>query len=114
MLLGDERYWFTAGKKRKSTCQRGLHRTCPAEEAFARHFRAARPDEEALSVSLPELIALLRKRQPEHAHGHRHAGIQPRPSWPQAWNEAHGKGQPLPDRAVGDMSQPTQEETVTM
>ena len=34
------------------------------KKAFARHFRAARPGEEALSVSLPELIALLRKRQP--------------------------------------------------
>lgn len=65
MLLGGERYWFTA--EEEAEIQRSnvaFYRTCPAEEAFARHFRAARPGEEALSVSLPELIALLRKRQP--------------------------------------------------
>ena len=65
MLLGDERYWFTAGEEAEiQHANVAFYRTCPAEEAFARHFRAARPDEEALSVSLPELIALLRKRQP--------------------------------------------------
>ena len=65
MLLGGERHGFTA--EEEAEIQRAnvaFYRTCPAEEAFARHFRAARPDEEALSVSLPELIALLRKRQP--------------------------------------------------
>ena len=65
MLLGGERYWFTAGEEAEiQHANVAFYRTCPAEEAFARHFRAARPDEEALSVSLPELIALLRKRQP--------------------------------------------------
>ena len=65
MLLGGERYWFTAGEEAEiQRANVAFYRTCPAEEAFARHFRAARPDEEALSVSLPELIALLRKRQP--------------------------------------------------
>ena len=65
MLLGGGRYWFTA--EEEAEIQRAnvaFYRTCPAEEAFARHFRAARPGEEALSVSLPELIALLRKRHP--------------------------------------------------
>ena len=65
MLLGGERHGFTT--EEEAEIQRAnvaFYRTCPAEEAFARHFRAARPDEEALSVSLPELIALLRKRQP--------------------------------------------------
>ena len=65
MLLGGERHGFTA--EEEAEIQRAnvaFYRTCPAEEAFARHFRAARPDEEALSVSLPELITLLRKRQP--------------------------------------------------
>ena len=65
MLLGGERHGFTA--EEEAEIQRAnvaFYRICPAEEAFARHFRAARPDEEALSVSLPELIALLRKRQP--------------------------------------------------
>ena len=65
MLLGGERHGFTA--EEETEIQRAnvaFYRICPAEEAFARHFRAARPDEEALSVSLPELIALLRKRQP--------------------------------------------------
>ncbi|WP_287545938.1 DUF3874 domain-containing protein [Paraprevotella sp.] len=64
MLLGGERHGFTA--EEEAEIQRAnvaFYRICPAEEAFARHFRAARPDEEALSVSLPELIALLRKRQ---------------------------------------------------
>ena len=61
----DRRYWFTAGEEAEiQHANVAFYRTCPAEEAFARHFRAARPDEEALSVSLPELIALLRKRQP--------------------------------------------------
>ena len=65
MLLGGERYWFTAGEEAEiQRANVAFYRTCPAEEAFARHFRAARPDEEVLSVSLPELIALLRKRQP--------------------------------------------------
>ena len=65
MLLGGERYWFTAGEEAEiQHANVAFYRTCPAEEAFARHFRAARPDEEALYVSLPELIALLRKRQP--------------------------------------------------
>ena len=65
MLLGGEHHGFTA--EEEAEIQRAnvaFYRTCPAEEAFARHFRAARPDEEALSASLPELIALLRKRQP--------------------------------------------------
>ena len=65
MLLGGERHGFTT--EEEAEIQRAnvaFYRTFPAEEAFARHFRAARPDEEALSVSLPELIALLRKRQP--------------------------------------------------
>ena len=65
MFLGGERYGFTAEKEAEiQRANVAFYRTCPAEEAFARHFRAARPDEEALSVSLPELIALLRKRQP--------------------------------------------------
>ena len=65
MLLGGERHGFTA--EEEAEIQRAnvaFYRTCPAEEAFARHFRATHPDEEALSVSLPELITLLRKRQP--------------------------------------------------
>ena len=65
MFLGGECYGFTAEKEAEiQRANVAFYRTCPAEEAFARHFRAARPDEEALSVSLPELIALLRKRQP--------------------------------------------------
>ena len=65
MLLGGERYWFTAGEEAETKPATGaFSRTCRGEGVFARHFRAARPDEEALSVSLPELIALLRKRQP--------------------------------------------------
>ena len=65
MFLGGERYGFTAEKEAEiQRANVAFYRIFPAEEAFARHFRAARPDEEALSVSLPELIALLRKRQP--------------------------------------------------
>ena len=65
MLLGGERHGFTAEEEAEiQHANVAFYRTCPAEEAFARHFRAARPDEEALSVSLPELITLLRKRQP--------------------------------------------------
>ena len=65
MLLGGERYWFTAGEEAEiQSANVAFYRTCPAEEAFARHFRATHPDEEVLSVSLPELIALLRKHQP--------------------------------------------------
>ena len=65
MLLGGERYWFTAGEEAEiQRANVAFYRTCPAEEAFARHFRATHPDEEVLSVSLPELIALLRKHQP--------------------------------------------------
>ena len=111
MLLGGERYWFTAGEEAEiQHANVAFYRTCPAEEAFARHFRAARPDEEALSVSLPELIALLRKRQPgtltgigmqEFSRALVAAGVERRHT---------EKG----NRAVGDMSQPTQEETVTM
>ena len=66
MLLGGERHGFTAeeeaGKSNVPTWpSTALVRR---KKLLPRHFRAARPDEEALSVSLPELIALLRKRQP--------------------------------------------------
>ena len=65
MFLGGERYGFTAEKEAEiQRANVAFYRTCPAEEAFARHFRATHPDEEVLSVSLPELIALLRKHQP--------------------------------------------------
>ena len=65
LLLGGERYWFTAEEEAEiQHANAAFYRTCPAEEAFARHFRAALPGEEGLCVSLPELIALLRKRQP--------------------------------------------------
>ena len=65
MFLGGERYGFTAEKEAEiQRANVAFYRTCPVEEAFARHFRATHPDEEVLSVSLPELIALLRKHQP--------------------------------------------------
>ena len=55
MLLGGEHHGFTA--EEEAEIQRAnvaFYRTCPAEEAFARHFRAARPDEEALSARSEE------------------------------------------------------------
>ena len=41
-----------------------FNRTSPAAEVFARHFRAARPGEEAVLYSLSEIITLLRRKQP--------------------------------------------------
>ena len=102
MLLGGGRYWFTA--EEEAEIQRAnvaFYRTCPAEEAFARHFRAARPGE-AGPVRFPSRTHRpVAQASAGHAHGHRDAGVQPRPRGRRRGTAAHGKGQPLPDRAVG-------------
>lgn len=65
LLLGGERYWFT--RQEEAAIQQAnlmFNRTSPAAEVFARHFRAARPGEEAALYSLSEIITLLRRKQP--------------------------------------------------
>lgn len=65
LLLGGERYWFT--RQEEAAIQQAnlmFNRTSPAAEVFARHFRAARPGEDAALYSLSEIITLLRRKQP--------------------------------------------------
>ena len=115
MLLGGERHWVHGGRRGGNpACQRGLLPYLPGGRGFCPPL-PCRPSGRRGPVRFPSRAHRpVAQASAGHAHGHRHAGIQPRPRGRRRGTEAHGKGQPLPDRAVGDMSQPTQEETVTM